>query len=60
MLTVKAREPKQGKVEEIPTPEVWPVASYETDYLPVFTPPASYLRCASLPAQPADTAPNSV
>lgn len=57
---MKAREPKQGKVEEIPTPEVWPVASYETDYLPVFTPPASYLRCASLPAQPADTAPDSV
>ncbi len=43
---MKAREPKQGKVEEIPTPEVWPVASYEADYRPVFRPPPSYLRGA--------------
>jgi hypothetical protein len=46
VLTVKAREPKQGKSHEIPTPEVWVVPSYETDYRPVFRPPTSYLRGA--------------
>ncbi len=43
---MKAREPKQGKSHEIPTPEVWVVPSYETDYRPVFRPPTSYLRGA--------------
>jgi enhancer of polycomb-like protein len=46
VLTVKAREPKQGKSHEIPTPEVWVVPSYETDYRPVFRPPTTYLRGA--------------
>jgi hypothetical protein len=46
VLTVKAREPKQGKSDEIPTPEMWAVPSYETDYRPTFRPPTSYLRGA--------------
>ena len=46
VLTVKAREPKQGKSDEIPTPEVWAVPTYETDYRPTFRPPTSYLRGA--------------
>ena len=48
VLTVKAREPKQGKSDEIPTPEVWAVPTYETDYRPTFRPPTSYLRGALL------------
>lgn len=44
VLTVKAREPKQGKTEEIPTPEVFVVASYEADYKPIFRLPPTYLR----------------
>ena len=46
MLTVKAREPKQGKMEEIPTPEVFVVPSYEADYRPIFRLPPTYLRSA--------------
>jgi hypothetical protein len=46
-LTVKAREPKQGKTEEIPTPEVFVVPSYEHDYKPTFRFPPTYLRGAS-------------
>jgi hypothetical protein len=46
VLTVKAREPKQGKMEEIPTPEVFVVPSYETDYRPIFRLPPTYLRSA--------------
>lgn len=50
VLTVKAREPKQGKAEEIPTPEVWPVTSYAEDYKPVYRPPPAYLRGAPVTA----------
>ena len=46
VLTVKSRDPKQGKTEEIPTPEVWAVPSYESDYRPAFRSPASYIRGA--------------
>jgi hypothetical protein len=48
VLTVK---PKGGTDAEIPTPEVWNVASYAADYKPVYRPPPSYLRGA--PASPA-------
>ena len=43
---MKAREPKQGKMEEIPVPEVHFVASYVTDYKPIFRIPPTYLRGA--------------
>jgi len=44
---VKPREPTvAGKGEDIPTPEVFAVPSYASDYKPVFHPPPNYLRGA--------------
>ena len=39
-------------MEEIPTPEVFVVASYETDYRPIMRLPPTYLRSACPPSAP--------
>jgi len=43
-------QPK-AKAADIPTPEVWTVASYEADYRPTFKVPPTYIRGAPPPAR---------